>query len=91
MGRESDSHFYQRPPRAMIGPTDTRPAASREAAYAEARAAEQRLRYGRMVLIIEKVGGVVIDHNVQIENFTHDDISRIMRQRPRPVGKGERP
>jgi len=71
--------------------TDARPAASREAAYAEARAAEQRLRCGRVVLTIEKLGGVVIDHSVEVEYFTHTDLDRLMRQRPQPAGKGEKP
>jgi len=44
-----------------------------------------------MVLTIEKLGGVVVDHSVEVEYFTHTDLDRLMRQRPQPAGKGEKP
>ena len=69
--------------------TETCAAASREHAFGEAKAAERRLKCGRVILTIEKFDGVVIYHRVETEYLTERDLDRLMRERPQPAGKGE--
>jgi hypothetical protein len=60
--------------------TEARSQRGQAQAFEEAKAAERRLIWGQVALVIEKSDGVVIGHRVEMENLASADLNRLMRK-----------
>lgn len=66
-----------------------RPDLGLEQALGDAKARAKKLPYGRVILVITKLDGVVASHRVEIDRLTEEDIASVMTAKPRKRGVHE--
>jgi hypothetical protein len=60
-------------------------------AVGDYKAALKRIKHGRVTATADIFDGVVIGQTITTSNLTHADLERLIRERPKPAGRGERP